>query len=276
MRVDAHQHFWHYDPVRDSWIDGSMSRLRRDFLPDDVAPALHAAGMDAVVAVQADQSDAETDFLLDLAARHPVIRGVVGWVDLCAPDLAETLARRRGDRRLKGFRHIAQSEPDDFLTRPEILAGIAQLGAQGFTYDILIHARQLAAAEHLVVRCPGVRFVLDHCAKPPIAGGDLSDWKRGLELLARQANVCCKISGLVTEASWTRWTASDIVPCLDIAADAFGADRLLFGSDWPVCLLAGEYARVAEVVETWSARLTSTERERLFGGTAASVYRLEE
>lgn len=276
MRVDAHQHFWHYDPVRDSWIDQTMSLLQRDFLPNDSAPALRAARIDAVVAVQADQSEAETDFLLGLSAQHAMIRGVVGWVDLRAADLAETLSRRSGNPLLKGFRHIAQSEPDDFLARPDIRAGISQLGEHGFTFDILIRPRQLAAADVLVESCPDVRFVLDHCAKPPIASGELSDWKRGIERLARHANVSCKISGLVTEARWTQWAAIDILPCLDVTADAFGADRLMFGSDWPVCLLAGEYARVAELVELWAARLTGDERERVFGGTATSVYRLED
>ena len=276
MRVDAHQHFWHYDSVRDSWIDNSMALLQRDFLPDDSAPALRAAGMTAVVAVQADQSEAETDFLLDLGARYAIIRGVVGWVDLRAPDLGEALTRRRSNPLLKGFRHIAQSEPDDFLARPEIRAGIAQLGQRGFTYDILIRPSQLAAADLLVERSPDVRFVLDHCAKPPITSGDLSEWRRGIERIARHPNLSCKISGLITEASWTQWAAMDILPCLDVTADAFGADRLMFGSDWPVCLLAGEYARVAELVELWAARLTAAERARVFGGTATSVYRLED
>ena len=276
MRVDAHQHFWHYDAVRDRWIDHSMALLQRDFLPDDIAPAFRAAGIDAVVAVQADQSAAETDFLLDLGARYAMIRGVVGWVDLRAPDLGEALTRRRSNPLLKGFRHIAQSEPDDFLARPEIRAGIAQLGQRGFTYDILIRPSQLAAADLLVERSPDVRFVLDHCAKPPITSGDLSEWRRGIERIARHPNLSCKISGLITEASWTQWAASDIFPCLDVTADAFGADRLMFGSDWPVCLLAGEYARVAELVELWAARLTAAERARVFGGTATSVYRLED
>jgi L-fuconolactonase len=276
MRVDAHQHYWHYDPVRDSWIDGTMTSLQRDFLPDDNAPSLHAAAIDAVVAVQADQSEAETDFLLDLAARYPVIRGVVGWVDLRADDLSVRLTQRRSNPLLKGFRHIAQSEPDDFLTRPEMLTGIAQLGEYGFTYDILIKPHQLVAADLLVARCPGVRFVLDHCAKPPIASGELSEWRRRLARLAQHGNVSCKLSGLITEASWTQWTASDITPCLDAAADAFGSDRLMFGSDWPVCLLAGDYSRVADLVESWAVRLTATEREHVFGGTAVSVYRLED
>jgi L-fuconolactonase len=275
MRVDTHQHFWRYDPVRDAWIDARMPVLQRDFLPEHVAPLLAATGIDAVVAVQADQSEAETDFLLALAAAHPVIRGVVGWTDLGAPDLAESLVRRRRDPRLKGFRHIAQAEPDDFLRRPDVIAGIAQLGAHDFTYDILIHAHQLPAATHLVERCEGVRFVLDHCAKPPIASGQLEQWQQDLAVLARHDNVSCKLSGLVTEAHWTRWTDAQVTACLDVAAEAFGAHRLMFGSDWPVCLLAAEYARVVQVVDDWMQRLTSRERAAICGDTAVAVYRLE-
>lgn len=275
MRVDTHQHFWRYDPVRDAWIDARMPTLQRDFLPDDVAPHLAAAAIDAVVAVQADQSEAETDFLLALAAGHPMIRGVVGWTDLRAPDLADTLARRRGQSRLKGFRHIAQAEPDDFLQRPDVIAGIAQLGAHDFSYDILIHARQLPAATQIVERCEGVRFVLDHCAKPPIASGRLEQWQRDLAALAHHGNVWCKLSGLVTEADWARWTDAQVMACLDVAAECFGTDRLMFGSDWPVCLLAAEYTRVVQVVNDWIQRLTSRERAAICGDTAVAVYKLE-
>ncbi len=275
MRVDSHQHYWHFDAARDAWIDDSMSALSRDFRPMDIAPDLRAAGIDAVIAVQADQSDAETDFLLDLAARHSSIRGVVGWIDLRAANLSEQLASRRGAQRLKGFRHIAEAEPDDFLMRADVRAGIVKVGDAGFTFDILIHARQLAAADDLVARCPGVQFVLDHGAKPPIASGDLSVWRRGIEAIARHSNVVCKISGLITEARWAAWQQDDIVPCLDTLASAFGPARLMFGSDWPVCLLAGEYARVVDLVETWGQRLTADERARVFGDTAVSVYRLE-
>ena len=275
MRIDAHQHYWRFDPVRDSWITPEMAVLRRDFFPDDVAPLLAAAGIDAVVAVQADQSVAETDFLLALAAQHSTIRGVVGWIDLCAADLSEQLARWRGNPLLKGFRHIAQGEPDDFLARNDVVAGIAELGRQGFSYDILIYPRQLAAAEQLVARCPGVRFVLDHCAKPPIASGDIAEWRRGIRPLARHENIACKLSGLVTEASWTGWTVAELTACLDIAAEAFGPERLMFGSDWPVCLLAADYAEVVSVVADWTERLTAHEQASIFGGTAISAYQLE-
>ncbi len=275
MRIDGHQHYWQFDPARDSWITPDMRVLQRDFLPADAMPLLAAAGMDGVVAVQASQSEAETAFLLSLATEHPIISGVVGWVDLCAPDLAERLAHWKGHSRLKGFRHIAQSEPDDFLSRREVLSGIRQLGEAGFTYDILIYPRQLAAAEYLVSRCPGVRFILDHCAKPAVASGEITEWRAGLTALARHPNVSCKLSGLVTEAHWHSWRASQLDPYLDAAAEAFGAGRLMFGSDWPVCLLAADYAAVVDVIARWSDGLAASECESLFGGTAQSVYRLD-
>ena len=251
-----------------------MDVLRRDFLPQHVAPLLAGAHIDAVVAVQADQSDRETAFLLSLAARHDFIRGVVGWVDLRAPDLALRLSRYHDAPLLKGFRHVAQAEPDGFLAQADVIAGVTQLGMHGFSFDLLIYPSQLAAAERLVASCAEVRFVLDHCAKPAITGGDLVGWRAGLNRLARHDNVTCKVSGLVTEAAWQSWTDADLVPCLDAAAEAFGPERLMFGSDWPVCLLAGEYARVADVIERWADRLTTGERARVFGGTAESVYRL--
>ncbi len=276
MRIDAHQHYWRFDPARDSWITPDMRVLQRDFLPADAMPLLAAAGMDAVVAVQASQSEAETDFLLSLAADHQIISGVVGWVELRAPDLAARLARWNGNSRLKGFRHIAQGEPDDFLARPEVVSGIQHLGEAGFTYDILIYPRQLAAAESLVARCPGVRFILDHCAKPAIASGEIDGWRTGLTALARHTNVSCKLSGLVTEANWHTWRPAQLDPYLDAAAEAFGTERLMFGSDWPVCMLAAEYAAVVDVITRWSDRLTSSERESLFGDAARVVYRLDD
>ena len=224
--------------------------------------------------MQSDQSEAETDFLLDLAARYPMVVGVVGWVDLCAPDLAVRVARWRGMQQLKGFRHIAQSESDDFLTRDDVIAGIRTLGALGYSYDVLIYPRQLEAAAQMIARCPDVQFILDHCAKPPIATGALDAWRAGLTALARHENVACKLSGLVTEASWGTWTATEIADVLDVALDAFGAERLMFGSDWPVCLLAASYERVAALVDAWAARLSESERTLVFGDTAVRTYNL--
>jgi L-fuconolactonase len=275
VRIDAHQHFWRFDAVRDAWITRRMGAIRRDFLPADLAPLLAASGVDGTVAVQADQSAAETDFLLGLSAEHAFIRGVVGWIDLRASDLTRQLAAWSGNPRLKGFRHLAQSEPDDFLMRGDVVRGIAAIGRLGYSYDILIHPRQLGAAGQLVARCPDMRFILDHCAKPPIANGDLAAWRTGFLALAAHKNVCCKLSGLVTEASWSSWSDAQLAPVLDAALEAFGAERLMFGSDWPVCLLAGDYARVAGSVHRWAAGLSEREQSCIFGGTAIATYRLE-
>ena len=274
MRIDAHQHYWQYDPARHGWITDDMRAIRRDFLPAQAGPLLAAACIDGAVAVQADQTEAETDFLLSLADENAFIRGVVGWIDLRAADLDAQLARWKGRKTLKGFRHIAQAEADDFLARDDVARGVARLGEHGFSYDILIYPRQLAAAERLVARCPGVRFVLDHCAKPNIARGEITEWRDGLQRLARHANVYCKVSGLVTEAA-NAWTYADLLPYLDAAAEVFGPNRLMFGSDWPVCLVAAEYEQVFDVVQRFTERLTPTERDAVFGGTAAMAYRLE-
>jgi L-fuconolactonase len=275
VRIDAHQHFWRFDPVRDAWITAEMGVIRRDFLPADLAPLLAASGIEGTVAVQADQSTAETDFLLGLSVDHTFVKGVVGWVDLRAGDLAWQLEQWSGKAKLKGFRHIAQGEPDDFLIRDDVVRGITAIGRLGYSYDILIYPRQLAAAERLAARCPGVRFILDHCAKPPIASDDLTGWRTGVVALAAHENVCCKLSGLVTEASWSSWSDEQLVPVLDTALESFGAERLMFGSDWPVCQLAGGYARVADALHGWAAGLSATEQSCIFGDTAISVYQLE-
>jgi L-fuconolactonase len=199
----------------------------------------------------------------------------VGWIDLRAPDLDDRLSRWNGRRLLKGFRHIAQAEPDDFLARDDVARGVARLGEHGFSYDILIYPRQLAAAERLVARCPGVRFVLDHCAKPMIARGEITEWRAGLQRLARHTNVRCKVSGLVTEAA-SAWTYADLIPYLDAAAETFGSGRLMFGSDWPVCLVAAEFETVHDVLHRFAERLTPAERAAVFGKTAATAYQLEE
>ena len=270
MRIDAHQHYWRYDPARHAWITDDMRAIRRDFLPEQAAPLLAAAGLDGAIAVQADQTEAETDFLLALADQHSLIRGVVGWTDLRASDLDDRLVGFKDRKALRGFRHIAQAEADDFLARDDIARGVARLGEHGFSYDILIFPRQLAAAECLVARCDGVRFVLDHCAKPAIAQGEITEWRAGLQRLARHANVWCKVSGLVTEAADT-WTYADLLPYLEAAAEAFGPSRLMFGSDWPVCLVAAEYEQVHDVVLRFAERLTPSERDAVFGASAATA-----
>ena len=274
MRIDAHQHFWKYNPHRDGWITDDMAAIRRDFLPADLEDTLTANGIDGCVAVQADQSLDETRFLLDLAARHHFIKGVVGWVDLRSPRLDETLDTLAHDRRLRGIRHVAQAERDDFLVQDEVMRGIGRLGRLGLSYDILVFERQLPAALTLTSRLSDQAFVLDHLAKPRIKEGRLVPWATRMKELARRPNVCCKISGLVTEADWTGWRPEHFRPYLDVAFDAFGADRVMFGSDWPVCLVAAPYDRVHGVIDEYAAAFSADERAALFGGTAARFYKL--
>ncbi len=274
IRLDAHQHFWKYNPRRDAWISDDMAAIRRDFLPVDLEGMLAANGFDGCVAVQADQSLDETQFLLDLAARHPFIKGVVGWVDLRSSRLDETLETLAHDPRLRGIRHVAQAERDDFLAQDDVIRGIGRLGDLGLTYDILVFERQLPAALTLTSRLPDHAFVVDHLAKPRIKEGRLEPWAARLKELARRPNVCCKISGLVTEADWTGWRPEHLRPYLDVAFDAFGADRVMFGSDWPVCLTAASYERVLGVVDEYAAALSADERDGLFGGNAARFYGL--
>ncbi|WP_461097317.1 amidohydrolase family protein [Spirosoma luteolum] len=274
MTIDAHQHFWQYDPVRDSWITDDMAIIQRDFMPADLEPVLAQNGIDGCVAVQADQSPAETEFLLNLASAYDIIKGVVGWVDLQAPDLSEQLSRWSTYPKLKGFRHVAQGEPVDFLTRPAVVAGIGQLAPFGFSYDILIYPTQLKAALHLVRALPEVRFVVDHLAKPYVRTGEINRWSNFMTELARQPNVSCKLSGLVTEADWQHWNKKTFFPYLDVVFEQFGPDRLLFGSDWPVCLVAADYTQVKTLIEDYLAPWGDDVRSRIFGDNAMAFYRL--
>jgi L-fuconolactonase len=277
VRIDAHQHFWRYDAGEYAWISEALSPLRRDFLPQDLGPLLRSRGLDGCVAVQARQTVAESDWLLELADAAPFVRGVVGWVDLRDGGAAAELARLATHPRFVGVRHIAQDEPDDgFLARPDFVAGVAKLAAHGLRYDLLVYERQLPAAIELATTLPEQPFVLDHIGKPRIADGAREPWAGHLVELARRDNVACKLSGIVTEAAWDAWTLHALRPYLDTALEAFGPDRLMFGSDWPVCLLAGGYDEVHELVENWSAALSAAERAALFGGNAARFYGLTE
>jgi len=276
MKIDAHQHFWRYDPAEYAWIDDAMQPLRRDFLPGDVKPEMDRAGFDAAVAVQARQTLEETAFLLELADRHPFIVGVVGWVDLRAGGARAQLERFARHPRLVGIRHIVQGEPDDrFLLGAEFGRGIELLAELDLAYDILIYPRHLPAAAEFASRFEGHRFVLDHLAKPEIRRGEIRSWERDLRRLAARPNVFCKLSGLVTEADWQRWNEGDLKPYLDVAFDCFGAQRLMVGSDWPVCTLAAAYGRTTSVFEDYLARSSQTEREAVLGGTAARFWKLD-
>jgi L-fuconolactonase len=276
MKIDSHQHFWRYDTARDAWITDSMAVLKRDFLPEHLAAELAANGIDASIAVQADQSENETMFLLDLAEKNGRVAGVVGWVDLLSPQLAENLEYFSRFSKLRGFRHVAQAEPDDgFLARENFVKGVAQLRAFGFTYDILIYPKQLPAAVELVGRLPEQRFVIDHLAKPEIKARKTAPWAAQMREIAQNRNVFCKISGLVTEADWKHWKADDFKPYLDVVFDAFAADRLMFGSDWPVCLLAATYRQVKQLIEEYVKGYSEADKEKLFGGNAERFYGLK-
>ena len=276
MKIDSHQHFWRYDAVRDAWITDSMAVLKRDFLPEDLGVELTTNGIDASVAVQADQSENETKFLLELAENNSRIAGVVGWVDLLSSRVSERLEYFSHSSKLRGFRHIAQAEPDDrFLLRKEFVDGVAQLSTFGFSYDILIYARQLPAAIALVAQLPEQRFVIDHCAKPEIKLRKLLPWKAQIREIAQNKSVYCKVSGLITEADWKFWKADDFKPYLDVVFDAFGAERLMFGSDWPVCLPAGTYRQAKQLIEDYVKGFSPADNARVFGGNAARFYRLQ-
>jgi L-fuconolactonase len=276
MRIDAHQHFWHYNPARDAWITDAMSVLKRDYLPAELAVELTRNGLDRTIAVQADQSERETEFLLELAEKHHFIAGVVGWVDFRSPHVAERLQYFSKFEQLVGFRHIAQSEPDDFfLLGHEFVRGLRQLQPYGFTYDLLVYPQQLPAAVELAARLPQQAFVLDHMGKPEIRGGQNAGWRGLIRDLAAHPNVHCKLSGIVTEAHWNRWTPEEIKPYLDVVFEAFGPDRLIFGSDWPVCLLAASYSQVLQLIRDYIAQCPPAGQDAITGLNAIRFYRIK-
>lgn len=273
MKLDAHQHFWRYSATEYPWIGAGMERLARDMLPDDLAPELAAAGIDGTIAVQARQSVAETRWLLDLARAHPFIRGVVGWVDLRSDALAAQLEAFAAEPGLVGVRHVVQDEPDPrFLLGADFVRGLERLAPAGLVYDLLVYPHQLPAAVELAGLLPEQPFVLDHVAKPMIRAGAIDSWRRDIQALARHDNVSCKLSGLVTEAAWRHWRAADFRPYLETALAAFGPERLLFGSDWPVCLVAADYAEVVGICRDFVATLSAAEQADVWGETAARVY----
>jgi len=275
MHVDAHQHFWMYSPAEYEWIDDSMAVLRRNFLPDDLKRELDSNNFQGSVAVQARQTLEETRWLLDLAERSPWILGVVGWVDLRAPDVRSQLKILAQNSKLVGIRHIVQSEPDDrFLLQPAFLRGISALEEFNLAYDILIYTKHLPVAAEFVERFPRQRFVLDHLAKPPIKSGNIDSWAQGISRLGAFPNVFCKLSGLVTEADWHHWQPEQIIPFLDVAFESFGPDRLMIGSDWPVCLVAASYVKTIEVVNNYLLQKKAECQARVFGANAQRFWRL--
>jgi L-fucono-1,5-lactonase len=252
-----------------------MAALRRDFLPHDLEPELAAAGFDGSIAVQARQTLDETRWLLDLAASSPLILGVVGWVDLRSPDVRAQLDEFAGNPKLLGIRHIVQSEPDDrFLLQPDFLRGISLLEEFDLTYDILIYPKHLPVAAEFVQRFPRQRFVLDHLAKPPIKSGNLHPWDFGIRELAKSPNVFCKLSGLMTEADWRNWKPEHIAPYLDVAFDSFGSDRLMIGSDWPVCKVAASYSRAMNMIREYFEKHPIHVQDTVLGENAQRLWKL--
>lgn len=274
-RIDAHHHLWRYSNDEFAWISPAMETLKRDFFAAELVGEMRAVGVAGCVAVQARQSLEETRWLLECAGECEAIRGVVGWVPLADPEVGAVVREFAADGRLKGVRHIVQDEPDDdFILREDFGRGVAALLDTGLVYDLLVHERHLPQTVEFVRRHPEQAFVLDHLGKPKVGAGEIEGWREQIMRLAECGNVSCKLSGLVTEADWANWTLDDLRPYLDVALEAFGAERLMAGSDWPVCLLASGYERWWATLEAWAEPLTDVQREQIFGGTAQRVYRL--
>ena len=275
LRIDAHQHFWKYDAEQHAWIGPDMRVIQRDFMPGDLAPELRAAGIDGCVLVQVDQSEEENKFLLANAA-HDFVKGVVGWVDLQSPFLEEQLAYYKAFPKMKGFRHILQGEKDRALMlKPAFQRGIGMLKKFGFTYDVLIYPDQLGYTKEFTAAFPDQPFVIDHIAKPYIKDKRLtSEWKAAMKAVAADEHVYCKVSGVVTEADWKQWKPEELRPYIDTVVEAFGPKRIMYGSDWPVCLVAASYGRWYEVMKDYFAPFSETEQNDFFGGNAIRFYKL--
>ena len=272
-KIDTHQHFWKYNDRDYVWMTPAMGKLRRDHLPTDLLPLIDRAGISSTVAVQARQSIEESLWLLQLAGEFSFIRAVVGWVDLSSDRVVEQLEQLAEHPKFCGVRHVVHDEPDDnFMLRKSFLNGLSQLQRFGLTYDLLLFPRHLSVACDVVKRFPDQRFVVDHIAKPPIRSRGLEPWASDLKRLAEFANVACKISGLVTEAEWNSWEAGDFEPYLDVVLSAFGPQRLMIGSDWPVCTLAADYSSVINLETDYIARLSSDEQDAILQKNATEFY----
>ena len=275
MIIDSHQHFWQPGRFDYPWMNSSLGVLYRDYLPDQLEPILAQNGVSKTVLVQASNSMEESRWLLQLAADYPFIAGVVGWVDLMADDVDRQLDELTALPKFKGVRHLVESEPaDDWLVQPQVLRGLKRLSTYGVSYDLLVHTRHLKHIQKVVDACPGLKLVIDHMGKPPIASGEIEKWRQELRQVAANEQINCKLSGLVTEANWTSWTTSDLRPYVDCALELFGSSRLLFGSDHPVCLLAASYERVLECFRELLNELSGDEQVKIFGGNAAQFYGL--
>jgi L-fuconolactonase len=276
MIIDTHHHLWNYNQEEYGWMDESMTELRRDYLPGDLGPELQKAGTSGTIVVQARQSREETLWLLDQAVEHSFIKGVVGWLDLCSPELDRELEKLSAHPELVGLRHVIHDEPeDDFMLRPDFMNGIAQLERYKLVYDLLLFPRHLEHAAELVKAFPGQRFVLDHLGKPFIKSGKMEPWKTKIELLAKHSNIWCKLSGMVTEADHQHWQYQDLLPYMEVVISAFGPGRVMLGSDWPVCRLAGEYTEVMAIARRFIEPLRPEDREKIYYQNAIECYQLK-
>lgn len=274
MQVDTHVHFWKYNKKRDGWITGDMKLLQKDYLPQTISQTLKRNDIDACIAVQVDQSEVETFFLMELSKTHDVIKGVVGWVDLQKENIQKRLQYFSQYPIIKGWRHIVQGEPSNFLLRTDFLRGIRALQAYNYTYDVLIFHHQLKPALEFISLFPEQKFIIDHCAKPDIANKKMDEWKSLIQQIAKHPNVYCKLSGLFTETKWKQWSPSEFYPYLDVIFEAFGTGRLMYGSDWPVMLLSGIYVQWKSLLEKYMENFNQEEREKVFGENAIRFYNL--
>jgi L-fuconolactonase len=273
MTIDTHVHFWNFDPVRDNWINDEMSVIQRDFLPENLATTFDLLQVDGCIAVQANQSEIETKFLLDLAGKHEIIKGIVGWTDLLNPDLEERLDHWHSFDKVKGWRHVLQAEQEAFFLDSRLAHGISMLAKYDYTYDLLIYHDQLNALLNLVNKVPEQALVLDHCGKPNIKSGDIGDWKTGIRTLATNQNIYCKISGLLAEADWYNWTEKQLFDCFDIIFENFGTNRIMYGSDWPVMLISRPYGDWLKLVQKYCSQFTIADQQSVFYKNAEHFYK---
>jgi L-fuconolactonase len=275
LRIDSHQHFWNFDPEKFDWITEEMSLIKKDFLPGDLKYILQENNFDGCITVQVEQTEEENDFLLKAAQDNEFIKAVVGWIDLQLENIDERLAYYKQFERLKGFRHILQGEKKrDLMLSPDFKRGISLLNKYNFTYDVLIFPDQLVFAKQLVKEFPKQKFVIDHLAKPYIKDGRIEEWKKDMEAIGSFENVYCKISGMVTEADWKNWKAKDFFPYLDVVVKSFGTNRIMYGSDWPVCLVAASYEQVLDIVREYFSSFSKNEQDLFFGGNAVKFYNI--
>ena len=274
MMIDAHVHFWNFDAARDTWITDDMKILRQDFLPQDLSAHLKENKIDGCVAVQADQNETDTTFLVELSKTNPFIKGVVGWIDLQDENIEKRLEYFSQFPIIKGWRHIVQAEPDNFLQRKNFQLGMQALSGFNYTYDLLISNKQLKESLEFVSKFPQQKIIIDHCAKPDIKNKGIADWKMYMKEIAGYPNVYCKLSGLITETKWKEWTAAVFYPYLDTVFELFGTGRLLFGSDWPVMQLSGNYQQWKNLLEKYMQNYSSADREKIYGLNAVQFYNL--